>query len=117
MTEDRPHPPVEEERQVPEGSYAAGRIVRLPRGAERPISVFVNGVEQSEGEDFEIDDENVVFTREILKEEVGIGRWLAMFLGLFGTYRKHETVDVQFTRDGRLDLASDLPVIGPDVKQ
>ena len=117
MTENHPHPPVDGERKIPEGSYAAGRIVRLPQGAERPISVFVNGVEQNEGEDFEIDGENIVFTREILKEEVGIGRWLAMFLGLFGTYRKHETVDVQFTRDDRLDLASDLPVVGPNGEQ
>ena len=41
------------------------------------------------------------------------GRWAAMYLGLWGTYRKNETVDVQFTRAGKTDLKSDLPVI-PD---
>jgi hypothetical protein len=39
-----------------------------------------------------------------------MGRWLAMWLGLFGTYRKHETIDLQFQRSGRTQLASDLPV-------
>lgn len=102
------------ERPVPKGSYAAGRLVRLPAGADRPISVFVNGVEQLEGSDFEIDRDTIVFSRDLLKEELGIGRWLAMFLGLFGTYREHETVDVQFTREGRVELASDLPVIGEE---
>ena len=99
-------------RPVPKGSYAAGKLVRLPPGADRPISVFINGVEQREGTDFEIDRDTIVFSRDLLKEELGIGRWLAMFLGLFGTYREHETVDVQFTREGRIELASDLPVIG-----
>ena len=62
------------ERAIPEGSYAAGRKVRLPAGAERPIAVFVNGIPQVEGEDFEIEGETVVFSRPILKEEpVGLG--------------------------------------------
>jgi hypothetical protein len=33
-----------------------------------------------------------------------------MYLGLFGTYRKNETVDLQFHRGGRVELLSDLPV-------
>ena len=36
-----------------------------------------------------------------------------MYLGLFGTYRKNETVDLQFTRDGRTTLVDDLTVV-PD---
>jgi hypothetical protein len=95
--------------QVPEGSVAVGNVVRLPRGAEGPIEVFVNGVRQREGQDYSLRDGEIVFRRSILKEEkVGIGRWLAMLIGLFGTYRKHETVDVQFTRAGKVELASDL---------
>jgi len=35
-------------------------------------------------------------------------RWLAMYLGLFGTYRKDETFDIQFSRDGKVELRSDL---------
>lgn len=97
-------------REVPKGSYAAGRRVRLPRGASRPLIVFVNGVAQAEHEDYRIEGNEIVFTREILKEEIGMSRWLAMYLGLFGTYRKHETIDVQFSRGGRTELASDLEV-------
>lgn len=97
--------------EVPEGSVAVGNRVRLPRGAGPPIAVFINGVEQSEGEDYRISDGEIVFTRPILKEEkVGFGRWLAMLIGLFGSYGKHETVDVQFSRGGTVELASDLPI-------
>ncbi len=98
------------ETEIPKGSYAAGRRAKLPAGAEAPYTVFVNGVEQVEGVDYELRAGEVVFTRQIVKEKVGAGRWLAMYLGLFGTYRKNETIDVQFQRNGKLELVSDLPV-------
>jgi hypothetical protein len=98
------------EAEIPKGSYAAGRRVRLPAGAEAPYVVFVNGVEQREGVDYDVRAGEIVFTREIVKEKVGAGRWLAMYLGLFGTYRKNETIDVQFQRGGKTELRSDLPV-------
>ena len=34
-----------------------------------------------------------------------------MYLGLLGTYRKNETIDLQFTRDGKVELIPDLSVI------
>ncbi len=101
------------EFEVPKGSYAAGRRVRLPRGAEPPIKVFVNGVEQAAGRDYELRDGEIVFNRPILKEKVGTGRWMAMYLGLFGTYRKHETIDVEYRLGGKVQLASDLEAL-PD---
>ncbi len=97
--------------EIPKGSYAAGERVKLPRDAEPPFTVFVNGVEQNEGVDYSIEGTEIVFGRPIVKEKVGTGRWLAMYLGLFGTYRKDETVDLQFRRDGKLQLRSDLAVI------
>jgi hypothetical protein len=92
--------------EIPKGSYAAGRRVRLPKGAAPPFAVFVNGVEQKEGDDYRVRAGEIVFTRQIVKERVGAGRWLAMF----GTYRKNETIDLQFRRDGKTELLSDLPV-------
>ena len=99
------------EAEVPKGSVAVGNRARLPRGAQPPFTVFINGVEQREGGDYKVSGGEIVFRRPILKEaKVGFGRWLAMLIGLFGTYRKHETVDLQFTRGGKVELASDLPI-------
>jgi len=98
------------EGEIPKGSYAAGRRLKLPAGAEAPYVVYVNGVEQREGADYEVRAGEIVFTREIVKEKIGTGRWLAMYLGLFGSYRKNETVDLQFQRSGRTELLSDLPI-------
>jgi hypothetical protein len=97
--------------EIPKGSYAAGERVKLPRGAEPPFTVFINGIEQSEGGDYSIEGGEIVFSQPIVKEKVGAGRWLAMYLGLFGTYRKNETIDLQFRRDGKIELLSDLAVV------
>jgi hypothetical protein len=99
---------------VTEEGVEVGSRVRLPRGAEPPYAVFVNGVDQREGPDYRIRGREIVFTRPIVKEGKVSGlRWLAMLLGLFGTYRKNEVVDVEFRRRGKVELASDLEVI-PD---
>lgn len=101
---------------IPKGSYAAGERVKLPRGAEPPFTVFINGIEQTAGSDYDVEGGEIVFRRPIVKEKVGTGRWLAMYLGLWGTYRKNETVDLQFSRSGKVELISDLPIVPyPDV--
>jgi hypothetical protein len=100
--------------EIPKGSYAAGERVKLPAGAEPPFTVFINGVEQGEGADYSIDSGEIVFSRPIVKEKVGATRWLAMYLGLFGTYRKDETIDLQFSRKGKVELIPDLPVVPYD---
>jgi hypothetical protein len=101
------------EAEIPKGSYAAGRRVRLPRGAEPPIVVYVNGIEQEPGGDYELRGGEIVFARPIVKEKVGLGRWMAMYLGLFGTYRKNETIDIEYRLGGKAKLASDVDVL-PD---
>jgi hypothetical protein len=100
------------DQDIPKGSYAAGRRVILPQAAAEPIVVYINGVAQTAGVDYEIEGREIVFTRDIIKEEIGMSRWLAMYLGIFGTYRKDETIDVQYRRGGRTELASDLEVLG-----
>jgi hypothetical protein len=103
-----------DEFEVPEGSVAVGRRVRLPRGAEPPLVVYVNGVQQAEGRDYSVEGGEVVFTHPILKEQkLGAMRWLSMLIGLVGTYRKHETVDVEYHLEGETKLASDVQVL-PD---
>jgi hypothetical protein len=94
-------------------SVEVGRRVRLPSGAERPIQVFVNGLEQSEGSDYKLHGREIIFSRPLVKETVSGGRWLAMTLGLFGSYGKHETVDVHFRRGARTEVLSDAEIL-PD---
>ena len=96
---------------VPKGSYAAGERVKIPAGAEPPYTVFVNGIEQKEGDDYEIEGRELHFNRPIVKEKMGTSRWLAMYLGLWGTYRKDEKVDIHFRRNGKAELAADLPIV------
>jgi hypothetical protein len=100
--------------EIPKGSYAVGRRALLPRGAERPITVYVNGVEQVERSDYRIRGREIVFARPIVKEEKLSGiRWLSMLIGVVGTYRKHETVDIEYRRGGATKLASDVQIL-PD---
>ncbi|HEX5822667.1 MAG TPA: hypothetical protein VFY30_12965, partial [Solirubrobacterales bacterium] len=94
-------------------SVEVGRRIRLPNGAGRPIQVFINGTEQREGSDFSIHDELIVFSRPLLKERVTRSRWLAMTLGLFGSYGKNEIVDVHFRRGGKTQVISDAEIL-PD---
>jgi hypothetical protein len=92
-------------------SVEVGRRVRLPGGAERPIQVFINGQEQREGPDYTIHGREIVFSRPLVKEKVSGGRWLAMTLGLFGSYGENETVDVHFRRGGKTQVISDAKVV------
>jgi hypothetical protein len=97
--------------EVPKGSYAAGRRARLPRGAQPPIKVYVNGIEKADGVDFEVVGDEVRFAVPIVKETVTPGRWMAMYLGLFGTYRKNETVDIEYRLGGDTKLAADIEIV------
>ncbi len=94
-------------------SYEAGRRVRLPAGAEPPVQVFINGSEQREGSDFSIHDDLITFTRPIVKEKVSKSRWLAMSLGLFGSYGENETIDVHFKHHGKVQVITDAEIL-PD---
>jgi hypothetical protein len=89
-------------------------IVPLPKGAEPPYRVFVNGVPQTEGHDYRLERDALVFRKHLEKEgRLGMFRWTAIFLGLFGTYRKNDSVDVQYTENGRPRIATYLDIIGP----
>lgn len=96
------------------GGTPIGRRVRLPRGGREPIRVFINGVEQKRGVDYELEPGGIRFAEPIHKEgEIrGWRRW-TLLLGLVGVYRKHEVVDVEYTAGGERKFASDLEVI-PD---
>jgi hypothetical protein len=90
-------------------------IVPLPRGAEPPYRVFVNGVPQTEGVDYERYGHALSFPKHLEKEgKLGVARWTAIFLGLFGTYRKNDSVDVHYQLNGQDRLATYLDIIPPE---
>ena len=85
--------------------------VELPAGVTRPFEVYVNGVAQQEGRDFRVEGRTLVFNRSLASEgRLGFWRWASMFLGVAGTYRRHDTVDVVYARDGRRAVATGLPL-------
>jgi hypothetical protein len=88
--------------------------VKLPRGAEPPYRVFVNGVPQQEGADYEVVGGELRFAKQLEKEKLGIGRWTAIFLGLFGSYGKDDQVDVQYHLGGRTAHATGLEILPPE---
>ncbi len=88
--------------------------VSLPRGVEPPFRVFVNGVLQEEGSDYELRGRELLFDRPLEKERLGFWRWTAIFLNLFGSYGKNDTVDVQYRLNGRSAVAIALDIRGPE---
>ena len=95
---------------VSEASYRGTRV-RLPADLVRPFEVFVNGVAQVEGSDYRIEGRTLVFDR-LLKTEGSLGfwRWLSLWVGIAGTYRQNDSVDVTYQRDGKPVVATRLPL-------
>jgi hypothetical protein len=87
--------------------------VELPNGAEPPVRVFVNGVPQEQGKDYRIEGREIVFPDRLLKKEgrLGFWRWTSMFLGLVGTYRQNDSVDVHYTVGGNQRVAVYLDIV------
>jgi hypothetical protein len=86
-----------------------GTRVRLPPAVMRPFDVYVNGVAQQEGVDYQVSDDTLVFTRELHQEgRLGFWRWASIVFGAAGTYRPNEVIDVAYEAGGRRAVASDL---------
>jgi hypothetical protein len=83
--------------------------VDLPSHVPDEYEVFVNGVRQARGVDYEVVGRALVFPRPIAQEgRLGFWRWLSMWLGVAGTYRRHETVDVVYESAGRRGVVTGL---------
>jgi hypothetical protein len=85
--------------------------VEVPPYVTGEFEVFVNGVPQVEGRDFQRDGGTLVFNRSLAKEgRLGAMRWLSMLLGVAGTYRQNDSVDVAYESGGRRLVAAELPI-------
>jgi len=83
--------------------------VELPTDVPEEFEVFVNGVRQEPGRDYRVQGRTLVFHRRLHHEgKLGAGRWASIFLGVAGTYRKHDAIDVVYKREGRKVVATDL---------
>jgi hypothetical protein len=85
--------------------------VPLPDVVGRPFEVFVNGVAQREGVDFDVRGRTLVFRRELKREgKLGFWRWTSIVFGVAGTYRQNDVVDVVYASGGRRNVVSGLPL-------
>jgi hypothetical protein len=92
-------------------SASRGTRVRLPADLVRPFEVYVNGVPQEEGGDFSVEGRTLVFERELRTEgKLGFWRWTSILVGVAGTYRQNDSVDVVYRRGGRRVVATKLPL-------
>lgn len=90
---------------------AKARVV-LPAGAQGRIEVYVNGVLQREAVDYVRAGQELLFLRPLASEgRLGFWRWLSLFLGIAGTYRQHDSVDVIYEAGGRRLVAAGLAIL------
>jgi hypothetical protein len=86
--------------------------VQLPTAVGERFEVYINGVAQRPGRDFRREGGALVFDRQLAREgRLGFWRWLSLFLGVAGTYRQNDSVDVIYEVDGRRVVAAGLPLI------
>jgi hypothetical protein len=84
--------------------------VLLPRGIRQPYQVFLNGVPQQLGVDFNVRGGALVFERELRKDKISGWRWLLGAWGV-GTYRQNDSVDVRYeAADGSPRVAEGLEI-------
>ena len=89
--------------------------MQLPVGVGDSFEVFVNGVVQQPGRDFRHEGGELVFNRSLAREgRLGFWRWLSLFLGVAGTYRQNDSVDVVYQSGGRRIVATSLPLVHED---
>jgi hypothetical protein len=87
--------------------------VRLPDAVRGSFAVYVNGVRQREGVDYEVRGRTLLFDRPLVKEgRLGFWRW---FLGAWGigTYGRNDQVDVTWESGGRPRAAHALDIEAP----
>lgn len=91
--------------------------VTIPPEVTEPYEVFLNGVPQQAGRDFRVEGRTLVFERPLAREgRLGFWRWLSLFLGVAGTYRQNDSVDVVYQSGGRRAVANGLPFEARDAR-
>lgn len=90
--------------------------MHLPAHVPAAFEVYVNGVPQERGKDYRSEGRTLVFERSLAREgRLGFWRWLSILLGVAGTYRQNDSVDVVYERDGRRHVETGLAIESFDV--
>ena len=85
--------------------------VDLPAAVKGDFTVYLNGVLQVPGSDYEQVGRSLFFPRLLQKEgPLGFWRWAGILFGVIGTYRQNDSVDVVYEAGGRRVVAAKLPV-------
>jgi hypothetical protein len=87
--------------------------VKLPAGVRAPFEVYVNGVRQELGVDYQVSGGQLVFTRELVQQKLSGWAWFLGFWGI-GTYKRNDEVDVRYELRGQPMVAHALEVIPPE---
>jgi hypothetical protein len=87
-----------------------GSRVPLPPRVVPPFTVYLNGVLQEEGVDYEVRPDGLRFPGALRKDRVSGWRWVLGAWGV-GTYRQDDSVDVRYTLDGAPKLAEKLDIV------
>jgi hypothetical protein len=87
--------------------------VRLPPGVGEPFEVYVNGVRQELGPDYQVSRGELLFTRELVQQKLGPWAWIMGFWGI-GTYKRNDEVDVRYELRGQPTVAHALEITPPD---
>jgi hypothetical protein len=87
--------------------------VQLPPGVREPFEVYINGVRQELGTDYQVSQGQLVFSRELVQQKLSPWAWFLGFWGI-GTYKRNDEIDVRYERDARPMVAHALTVIPPD---
>ena len=84
--------------------------VKLPSDLRGSYEVYINGVRQEPGVDYDVREGALVFERELRKDKISGWRWLLGAWGV-GTYRQDDSVDVRYeAADGSPRVAEGLEI-------
>ena len=81
----------------------------LPADIQRPFQVFVNGIAQEEGRDFEVHGGELVFAGELVPPRQDTMKTYARLM-FWGRYKTEHSVDVAYAVNGQQRVASKLPI-------
>lgn len=87
---------------------------QLPNEVRSPFDVFLNGVLQRPGEDYQVVDGWLIFEGDLKKDKISGWRWALGAWGV-GTYRQDDSIDVRWNRaDGSPAVAEQLEIVSLD---